>query len=284
MQLSRHESSKYNIDDDFQEYGYLKLIFNKKFFQSKIEQNQNEEFPVYEPLMSLVVSYPFVQLNCVFFFACLYSVIDLSSLRRLGLLFGLNEDFLWKTSLAWKILNAVFFSLWGYYLDKLGIKTILMTALIGEIINNSMCYFLVQFKLGYIISMGLSAAINSGYLALTPTCYALIFGDEKGILLYSISSILINTFYICRPVLNNIVVDKVYFLMLFMIMTIFSMFALIILCFFEEKKHIFKEEIKYQKKESFFKRASELSDMDTGGEENSEGNNSLLRGFDNAPK
>ena len=284
MQLSRHESSKYNIDDDFQEYGYLKLIFNKKFFQSKIEQNQNEEFPVYEPLMSLVVSYPFVQLNCVFFFACLYSVIDLSSLRRLGLLFGLNEDFLWKTSLTWKILNAVFFSLWGYYLDKLGIKTILMTALIGEIINNSMCYFLVQFKLGYIISMGLSAAINSGYLALTPTCYALIFGDEKGILLYSISSILINTFYICRPVLNNIVVDKVYFLMLFMIMTIFSMFALIILCFFEEKKHIFKEEIKYQKKESFFKRASELSDMDTGGEENSEGNNSLLRGFDNAPK
>ena len=132
--------------------------------------------------------------------------------------------------------------------------------------------------------MGLSAAINSGYLALTPTCYALIFGDEKGILLYSISSILINTFYICRPVLNNIVVDKVYYLMLFMIMTIFSMFALIILCFFEEKKHIFKEEIKYQKKESFFKRASELSDMDTGGEENSEGNNSLLRGFDNAPK
>ena len=286
MQLSRYDNyaDKINIDDDMQEIGYLKLIFNKQFFQSKIEQNQNEEMPVYEPLISLIVSYPFVQLTFVFFFACLYSVIELSSLRRLGLLFGQNEDFLWKTSLIWKIMNAVFFSLWGYYLDKFGIKKILMTALIGEIINNSMCYFLVQYKIGYILSIGLSAAINSAYLGLTPTCYALIFGDEKGILLYSISSILINTFYICRPVINHIVVDKVYFLMLFMIMTIFTMFSLIILCFFEEKKHTFKEEIIHQKKESFFKRASELSDMDTGGEENSDTNNSLLRGFDNAPK
>ena len=71
--------------------------------------------------------------------------------------------------------------------------------------------------------------------------------------------------------------------MLFMIMTIFSMFALIILCFFEEKKHVFKEEIIHQKKESYFKRASELSDIDTNGEENSEGKNSLFRGIENSP-
>ena len=68
-----------------------------------------------------------------------------------------------------------------------------------------------------------------------------------------------------------------------MIMTIFSMFALIILCFFEEKKHTFKDEIIQQRKESFFKRASELSDIDTNGEENSEGNNSLFKGIDNSP-
>jgi hypothetical protein len=289
VQLSRYEQNnyeknKYNDENTSQEIGYLKLIFGN-LFKSKIEQNQNEELPVYEPLLSLIVSYPFVQLTFVFFFACLYSVIELATLRRLGLLFGQHEDFLWKTSLVWKIMNACFFSFWGYYLDKFGIKKILMTVLVSEIINNSMCYFLLQTKMGYMISTGLSAAINSAYLGITPTCYALIFGDEKGILLYSISSILINTFYICRPIINHIVVnDKVYFLMVFMIMTIFSMFSLIILCFFEEKQHTFKDEIIQQRKESFFKRASELSDIDTNGEENSEGNNSLFRGISNSPK
>ena len=289
VQLSRYEQNnyeknKYNDENTSQEIGYLKLIFGN-LFKSKIEQNQNEELPVYEPLLSLIVSYPFVQLTFVFFFACLYSVIELATLRRLGLLFGQHEDFLWKTSLVWKIMNACFFSFWGYYLDKFGVKKILMTVLVSEIINNSMCYFLLQSKMGYIISTGLSAAINSAYLGITPTCYALIFGDEKGILLYSISSILINTFYICRPIINHIVVnDKVYFLMVFMIMTIFSMFSLIILCFFEEKQHTFKDEIIQQRKESFFKRASELSDIDTNGEENSEGNNSLFRGISNSPK
>ena len=284
VQLSRYEQDKNNNNNENneQEISYLKLIFGN-LFKSKIEQNQNEELPIYEPLLSLIVSYPFVQLTFVFFFACLYSVIELSTLRRLGLLFGQREDFLWKTSLIWKIMNACFFSFWGYYLDKYGIKKILMSVLTAEIINNSMCYFLLQCKIGYVISTGLSAIINSCYLGITPTCYALIFGDEKGILLYSISSILINTFYICRPIINHIANDKVYFLMLFMIMTIFSMFALIILCFFEEKKHAFKDEIIQQRKESFFKRASELSDIDTNGEENSEGNNSLFKGIDNSP-
>ena len=288
MQLTRKETNSYydkNNLNEIQEIGYLKLIFGN-FFQNKIEQNQNEEIPapIYEPLLSLIVSYPFVQLTFVFFFACLYSVIELSTLRHLGLLFGLQEDFLWKASLIWKIMNACFFSLWGYYLDKLGIKKILMIALVAEIINNSMCYFLVQIKIGYIISTGLSAAINSSFLAITPTCYALIFGDEKGILLYSISSILINTFYICRPIINNLVNAKVYFLMLFMIMTIFSMFSLIILCFFEEKKHVFKDEVIFsQKKESYFKRASELSDIETNGEENSEDKNSLFKGIYKSP-
>ena len=283
VQLSRYEQDKNNNNNENneQEISYLKLIFGN-LFKSKIEQNQIEEMPVYEPLLSLIVSYPFVQLTFVFFFACLYLIIDLSSLRHLGLLFGQHEDFLWRTSLIWKIMNACFFILWGYYLDKFGIKNILMTALVSEIINNSMCYFFVQYKIGYVISTCLSASLNSAYLAITPTCYVNIFGDEKGILLYSISSILINTFYLFRPIINHID-DKVYFLMLFMIMTIFSMFSLIILCFFEEKPHTFKDEIIFQKKESFFKRASELSDIDTNGEENSETNNSLYKGIENSP-
>ena len=69
--------------------------------------------------------------------------------------------------------------------------------------------------------------------------------------------------------------------MFFLITTVFSMFAIIILCFFVEKKHVYKDEIIHQKKESFFKRASELSDLDTNNDENSCDNNSLFKGIDN---
>lgn len=292
MELSRYEENRiniydknyYNNEEEKNDIGYLKLLFGN-LSKSKIEQNQEEEkpIPVHEPFLSLVVSYPFVQLTFVFFFACLYSIIELATLRRLGFFFGLHEDFLWIMSLIWKLMNAFFFSLWGYALDKLGVKKILMMALLAEIVNNSMCYFLVQSKLGYFLSTFLSATINSAYLGITPTCYALIFGDEKGILLYSVSSVVINTFYLLRPVINHFANERVYFLMLFMIMTICSMFALIILCFFEEKKHVFNEELIYQKKESFFRRASELSDIETNLEENSEGKNSLFQGVENSP-
>ena len=277
VQLSRFEDNLDKKEEEFDSPSYLKLIFkNYKII------DKNEERPVYEPFLSLIVSFPFLQLTSVFFFATIYGVIELSSLRRLGLLFGLREDFLWKTSLVWKIINVCFFSLWGYYLDKIGIKNILMITLTLEIINNSLCYFIVRYKIGFIVFTILSASINSANLSLGPTCYALIFGDEKGILLYSISTILINSFYICRPIISNLIDDKVYYLMFFLIITVFSMFAIIILCFFVEKKHIYKEEIIHQKKESFFKRASELSDMDTNNEENdSYDNNSLLRGLEN---
>ena len=277
VQLTRAADNLDKKEDDFDSPSYLRLIFKS---YKKIDKN--EEIPVYEPFISLIVSFPFIQLTSVFFFATIYGVIELSSLRRLGLLFGLKEGFLWKTSLAWKIINVCFFSLWGYYLDKIGIKNILMIALTAEIINNSMCYFIVRYKIGYIVFTILSASVNSANLSLGPTCYSLIFGDEKGILLYSISSILINSFYICRPIINILIDDKVYYLMFFLIITVFSMFAIIILCFFVEKQHIYKDEIIHQKKESFFKRASELSDLDTNNEESdSYDNNSLLRGLEN---
>ena len=69
MQLSRYEQDKNNNNNENneQEISYLKLIFGN-LFKSKIEQNQNEELPIYEPLLSLIVSYPFVQLTFVFFF------------------------------------------------------------------------------------------------------------------------------------------------------------------------------------------------------------------------
>ena len=275
VQLSRLEDNIDKNADEVEAPSYLKLLF-----KVKSKKKENEEMQVYEPLLSLIVSYPFLQLTSVFFFATIYGVLELASMRRLGLLFGLREDFLWKTSLGWKIINVCFFSLWGYYLDKIGIKKILMITLTAEIVNDALCYFIVRFKIGFIFFTFLSAAINSANLSLIPTCYAMIFGDEKGLLLYSISAILINSIHICQPIINNLVNDKVYYLMFFLITTVFSMFALIILCFFVEKKHVYKEEIIHQRKQSYFKRASELSDLDTNNDEDSSCDNSLFKGVD----
>ena len=44
-----------------------------------------------------------------------------------------------------------------------------------------------------------------------------------------------------------------------------------------------KKKLFTKKKESFFKRASELSDIDTNGDDNSEGQNSLYKGIKNSP-
>lgn len=278
MQLSRLEDIVNKNDEDIYSPGYLQLIFKNICSKKK----ENEEVQIYEPFLSLIGSFPFIQLTSVFFFGAVYAVIELTSLRRLGLIFGLKEDFLWKTSLAWKIINVCFFSLWGNYLDKIGVKNILMIYLTAEITNNALCYFIVRNEIGYILFTILSSAINAANYVLPPSCYAIIFGDEKGILLYSISSIIINSFYICRPLITQLIDYKVYYLMYFLIITVSSMFAIIILCFFVEKKHIYKDEIISQRKESYFKRASELSDLDTNNEDiDSCDNNSLFKGIEN---
>ena len=253
------DDEKESYDDKNQ--SYLKQIFDI------VKKNEGE----YEPFISLIISYPFLQLTFVFFFAQIYSVIELYSIRRLGLIFGLQEDFLSKASLAWKIINVFFFTLWGYYLDKKGIKHILMIVLTAEIINNALCYFIVQYKIGFIIFIFLSAAVNSANLSMTLTCYVKIFGDEKGILLYSISSVFINTFHIWRPVINEFLNEKVHFLMLFLIVTIFSMISLIILCFFKEKVHNYKGE-KSEKNET----PIELKEISTNNTDNNSDNNSLF--------
>jgi len=280
VQLSRAETYISKEEEELDGPSYLQLIFkNNLNFGKKMDMNE-ENVPIYEPFLSLIVSFPFMQLTLVFFFAAVYAIVELTSLRRLGLLFGLQEEFLWKTSLVWKITNVCFFSLWGYYLDKIGVKNILMIALTAEIINNSLCYFIVRFQIGFIFYTIISAAINAANYALPPTCYALIFGDEKGILLYCISSIIINLFYILRPMITHLINEKVYYLIYFLVITVCSMFAIIVLCFFVEKKHVYQDEIINQKRNSIFKRVSELSDLGTNyDEENSCDNNSLFRGI-----
>ena len=171
----------------------------------------------------------------------LIGLVELSSIRKLGSLNGHSEMFLWNTSFFFKMLNAVGLPIWGYFLDKYGFKKLYTLVLSVQLIISSLCFFISSNAIGFILFNGISAMLHSVNLSIQLTTYVRIFGNEKGILLYSIGWLLIYIFYIARPFISNIFVSKIYFLAFYITLSLFTMIALVILSFFEEKKHEFKE-------------------------------------------
>ena len=221
-----------NEDDDH----YIKYLLDKICCKKKKIKNGEK---VEEPFSSLIISFPFIQLTFIFFFTMIIGFVELSSIRKLGSLNGHSEFFLWKTSFLFKAFNASTLPLWGYILDKIGFKTFYSVILIVQIIISSMCFFISSNQVGFILFNGISALLHSVNLAIQLTTYVLIFGNEKGVLLYSISWMLIYIFYIARPFISNIFVSKIQYLMFYITLTLFTMIALIILSFFVEKKHVY---------------------------------------------
>jgi Na+/melibiose symporter-like transporter len=226
-----------NEDDDH----YIKYLLDKICCKKKkIKKGEKVE----EPFSSLIISFPFIQLTFIFFFTMIIGFVELSSIRKLGSLNGHSEFFLWKTSFLFKAFNASTLPLWGYILDKIGFKTFYSVILIVQIIISSMCFFISSNQVGFILFNGISALLHSVNLAIQLTTYVLIFGNEKGVLLYSISWMSIYIFYIARPFISNIFVSKIQYLMFYITLALFTMIALIILSFFVEKKHIYTDESK----------------------------------------
>ena len=219
-------------DDDH----YIKYLLDKICCKKKKLKNGEK---VQEPFSSLIISYPFIQLTFIFFFTMIIGFVELSSIRKLGSLNGHSEFFLWKTSFLFKAFNATTLPLWGFILDKIGFKSFYSVILIVQIIISSMCFFISSNQVGFILYNGISALLHSVNLAIQLTTYVLIFGNEKGVLLYSISWMLIYIFYIARPFISNIFVSKIQYLMFYIFLTLFTMIALIILSFFVEKKHVY---------------------------------------------
>ena len=215
--------------------------------EKTIENDSDSELSFFEgdhkiPLRSLITSYPFLQLTFIFFFTMFFGSIELSSMKKFGLMNGHSEDFLWYSALIWKVSNIVCYTLWGGLLDLIKFKKLYMIILSSEILISATCYFISSSKIGFLLYSTISAAVNSANIAVAPTSFVMIFGIEKGALLFSISSLLHNTFYILRPLITNFAASKVYFLMFYLIICLFSMLASIILCFFVEKHYEYKKE------------------------------------------
>ena len=191
-----------------------------------------------ESFISLIASYPFVQLTFIFFFTMMFGIIETSSMKNFGKLNGHSEEFLWYTSFMWKIINFIFFPLWGYFFDKIGFKRFYRIIISLEILISAICYYISYNKYGFIFYCIISALINSASLAISPTNFGIIFDNEKGAFLFGISCFLTNTFYVFRPLIDNLLTHKIYYLILYLILTLFSMLGFIILCFFIDQKHV----------------------------------------------
>ena len=116
--------------------------------------------------------------------------------------------------------------------------------------------------------------LHSVNISIQLTTYVFIFGNEKGVLLYSISWLLIYFFYIARPFISNIFVSKIYFLAFYITLSLFTMIALIILSFFEEKKHVYPDKSKESSSSESEKEMDELQ-FDEDEENKSEENNNI---------
>ena len=189
-----------------------------------------------ETFLSLIASYPFLQLTFIFFFTMMFDIIEVNSINNFGFLNGHSEEFLWFSSFLWKITNFICYPLWGFLFDKFGFKRFYRIIIFLEILISSICFYIAYSKIGFLIYCFISAVVNSAGLAIRPTNFSIIFDNEKGAFLFGISCFLTNSFYIFRPLINNLLTHKIYYLIFYLIITLFSMLGFIILCFFVNEK------------------------------------------------
>ena len=223
--LSYFDESKNELDEN--------LITDVRLLEVTNEKKENIKI-----LFSLIISYPFLQLTSIFFFTKIFGIIELSSIKNFGVLNGYDENFLWYGIFISKVTNFLCFALWGYLFDKIGFKRFYRLIITLEIVISSLCYYISTYKSGFIVYCIVSAFVNSASMAIGPTNFSIIFDNEKGALLFGISCFLTNTFYIFRPLISNILTEKIYYLIINLIITLFSMLGFIILCFFIDEKFV----------------------------------------------
>ena len=210
-----------------------KLLTDVHLFKVEDTKQQNIKL-----LFSLITSYPFLQLTSIFFFTKIFGIIELYSIKNFGILNGHDEKFVWYSTFLFKVTNFLCFPLFGYLFDKIGFKKFYRIIITLEILISSLCYYISAYKFGYLIYCMVSAFVNSASMAIGPTNFSIIFDNEKGALLFGISCFLTNTFYIFRPLISNLLTEKIYFLIIYLIITLFSMLGFIILCFFIDEKFV----------------------------------------------
>ena len=234
------------------------ILASPKNYGNKPRNNKNKE-----PIFSLIVSCPFLQFICIYFLIMTFNSLDLTSIQRLGLLMNIENNFISFSNKVWKFTNVFWSIISGFLLDNIKFKKFFMHLLLTLIFLISTSYFILHLKFGYLLFNIISSVIDSINNIFVPISFSIVYGNETGLLLYGISLIMINSFLIYRDFIRQILNEKIYYFVFCFICTIFYMFALITLCLFEQKKHIYKrkdEEID-QNSSNDLSYGQELSDI-----------------------
>lgn len=153
--------------------------------------------------------------------------VSQTAIFTLGILFG--------------IVNGSSRFLWGYLMDKLGFKTLMLSITIIEITVGTSLYFVVNYDFIFVICvLCIGACIGGNFVILAPT-FNKIFGLQTGPELYGITSISIGIANICGPILTKFMLNENKdYLIAFLIGASLSFTKIIILCFFKEEQYQFK--------------------------------------------
>ena len=258
-------------------YGY-QFYKNQTEFKEKMQKGLIQDFYILsspknynkprnnknkEPIFSLIVSCPFLQFTSIYFLIMIFNSIDLCSIQRLGILMNFDDNFISFSSKVWKFTNVFWNIISGFLLDNIKFKKFFMYLLLTLIFLISTSYFILNFKFGYLLFNIISSVVDSINNIFVPISFSIVYGNETGLLLYGISSIVINSFLIYRDFIRQILNEKIYYFVFCFVCTIFYMFALITLCLFEQKKHVYKrkdEDIE-QNSSNDLNFGQELSDM-----------------------
>ena len=235
-------------------YGYH-FYQNQNEFKEKMQKGLVQEFyilsspqnyskpktnKIKEPIFSLIISCPFMQFTCIYFLIMIFKSLDLTSIQRLGILMNIDNNFISFSNKVWKFTNVFWNIISGFLLDNIKFKIFFMYLLLTLIFLISTSYFILDWKLGYLLFNVISSVVDSINNIFVPISFSIVYGNETGLLLYGISSIMINSFLIYKDFIRQILDEKIYYFVFCFICTIFYMFALITLCLFEQKKHVYK--------------------------------------------
>ena len=235
-------------------YGYH-FYQNQNEFKEKMQKGLIQEFyilsspqnyskpktnKIKEPIFSLIISCPFLQFTCIYFLIMIFKSLDLTSIQRLGILMNIDDSFISFSNKVWKFTNVFWNIISGFLLDNIKFKKFFMYLLLTLIFLISTSYFILDWKFGFLLFNIISSVVDSINNIFVPISFSIVYGNETGLLLYGISSIIINSFLIYRDFIRQILDEKIYYFVFCFICTIFYMFALITLCLFEQKKHVYK--------------------------------------------
>ena len=253
----------YRNQNEFKEKMQKGLVQDFYILSAPQNYSKPRNIKIKEPIFSLIISCPFLQFTSIYFLIMIFNSIDFCSMQRLGVLMNHEDNFISFSNKVWKFTNVFWNIISGFLLDNIKFKKFFMYLLLILIFLISTSYFIVDMKFGFLLFNIISSVVDSINNIFVPISFSIVYGNETGLLLYGVSSIMINSFLIYRDFIRQILNEKIYYFVFCFICTIFYMFALITLCLFEQKKHVYKrkDEDIDQNSSNDLSYGQELSDM-----------------------